>query len=326
MFIKRALHTKRNKIVTVTQLAVPLFFTIAALIVIKTFPGPKDSPALNLTISSLGDQVVAYSSGLNGSRPISQGSLEYFYSHQFRRDADVAVTYVNNVTGFTHDGDMAKFLLKKGHDDISSYNLKYLIAADFEQNHDDKMDITAYFNNQAFHTPAISVAILANALLQYMTNSSSSYLQVTNHPLPRTVHDKIRDEMTSDTTGFTVAFNIVFGMAFLASSFTLFLIKERAIKAKHLQFTSGVSAFTFWPATFCWDLINYLVPAICLLLTLLAFDVDAYVVKDHIFHIGFLFVLYGFAMLPFMYLCSFLFTVPSTGYVWLTMFNILSGE
>lgn len=323
MFVKRALHTFRNQIVTITQLAVPLFFTIAALIVIKTFPGPQDSPPLNLTVDSLGENFVVYALASNRS---IENTFESFYGNQFSYEANTKTVLVNNES--LKNPDIVKFLLDKGHEDIGTYNLKYLVGANIASGNGSEttLNLTAYFNNQAYHTPAISVAMVANALLKFLTNDSSQNLQVTNHPLPRSVQDRINDEYTKETTGFTVAFNIVFGMAFLASSFTLFLIKERATKAKHLQFTSGVSSFTFWPATFCWDLINYLIPAICLLITLLAFNIDAFVVNDNLAHIALLFLLYGVATLPFMYLWSFLFTVPSTGYVWITMFNILSGK
>ncbi|XP_053391292.1 phospholipid-transporting ATPase ABCA3-like [Mercenaria mercenaria] len=325
MFIKRVLHTYRNQVVTISQLAVPLFFTIMALIAIRTFPGPQDSPRLNLTIDSLGDNVVVYSEQSNSSL---ENMFVRSYGKQFIHDGSTETVFVNNRTENRNDTDIIKYLLKVGHDDIGAYNLKYLVGADVKPLSSGKqtgLDLTAYFNNQAFHTPAISVAMVANALLQLLTNSTSHYLQVANHPLPRSIQDQINDEFNKETTGFTVAFNIVFGMAFLASSFTLFLIKERATKAKHLQFSSGVNMFSFWPATFCWDLINYLIPAICLLLTLRAFSVDAFVADYNLAHIALLLVLYGIATLPFMYLWSFLFTVPSTGYVWITMFNILSG-
>ena len=36
------------------------------------------------------------------------------------------------------------------------------------------------------------------------------------------------------------------GMASLASSFLLFLVRERETKAKHVQFVSGVSAPAYW--------------------------------------------------------------------------------
>jgi ATP-binding cassette subfamily A (ABC1) protein 3 len=104
------------------------------------------------------------------------------------------------------------------------------------------------------------------------------------------------------------------------------LIKERATKAKHIQFVSGVNPINFWFSTFCWDMINYIIPCICLIITFVAFDITAYLQPvSHVGHMFLLLLLYGWAMLPFMYLLSFIFTVPSTGFVWLTMFNILSG-
>ena len=78
------------------------------------------------------------------------------------------------------------------------------------------------------------------------------------------------------STGFTISFNLLFGMSFLISSFARFLIKERATKAKHVQFVSGVHALTFWLATFLWDLVNFAVPCAMLMLVFVAFQVEAY--------------------------------------------------
>ena len=65
-------------------------------------------------------------------------------------------------------------------------------------------------------------------------------------------------------------------MAFLASSFVVFLVQEKASKAKHLQFVSGVSPFIYWTASFVWDTINYLVPVVLIVIIFAAFDVPAY--------------------------------------------------
>lgn len=49
MFVKRVLHSKRHKVSILSQLLLPLFYTLIALISAKTFPQPADSPALNLS-------------------------------------------------------------------------------------------------------------------------------------------------------------------------------------------------------------------------------------------------------------------------------------
>lgn len=79
--------------------------------------------------------------------------------------------------------------------------------------------------------------------------------------------------------GFNISFNILFGMAFLASSFVIFLVQEKASKAKHLQFVSGVDPFCYWTASFAWDLINYLVPVVLIIIIFAAFNVPAYAGK-----------------------------------------------
>ena len=43
-------------------------------------------------------------------------------------------------------------------------------------------------------------------------------------------------------------------------------------------------------------------------------------------YIALLLLAYGWAGLPFTYVASLLFTVPSSGIVWLTMFNIITGS
>lgn len=46
-------------------------------------------------------------------------------------------------------------------------------------------------------------------------------------------------------------------------------------QAKHLQFVSGVDAVSFWLATYSWDLINYLIPMIGIVIMFAAFQVDS---------------------------------------------------
>ncbi|KAG8506409.1 ATP-binding cassette sub-family A member 3 [Galemys pyrenaicus] len=65
--------------------------------------------------------------------------------------------------------------------------------------------------------------------------------------------------------GFDLALNLLFAMAFLASTFSILAVSERAVQAKHLQFVSGVHVATFWLSALLWDLISFLVPSLLLL-------------------------------------------------------------
>ena len=73
-----------------------------------------------------------------------------------------------------------------------------------------------------------------------------------------------------------MAFNLCFGMAFLASSFIIFLVQERASKAKHLQFVSGVDPISYWTSSYLWDMVNFMLPCIGILILFAVFDEAAF--------------------------------------------------
>uniref|UniRef100_W5LI09 ATP binding cassette subfamily A member 3 n=1 Tax=Astyanax mexicanus TaxID=7994 RepID=W5LI09_ASTMX len=126
-------------------------------------------------------------------------------------------------------------------------------------------------------------------------------------------------------TGFAVAINLMYGMASLASTFALLLVSERSVKSKHVQQVSGVYLSNFWFSALIWDLINFLLPCLLMLVVFRAFAVKAFVDQNHLVDVLFLLLLYGWAVIPLMYLLSFLFSSAATAYTRLTIFNIISG-
>ena len=51
MFIKRVIHSYRNWVLTLSQLLVPMFFTLMACLIDTTIPAAEDSPSRKLTMS-----------------------------------------------------------------------------------------------------------------------------------------------------------------------------------------------------------------------------------------------------------------------------------
>ena len=103
------------------------------------------------------------------------------------------------------------------------------------------------------------------------------------------------EDAEAEFLGFTISSTSIFGLSFLFASFIIFLVQERdtkvltfyltdtyrllslfLIQAKHLQFVSGVQASSYWLATFAWDLVNALIPAILTVTLFAAFQIDGY--------------------------------------------------
>lgn len=93
-----------------------------------------------------------------------------------------------------------------------------------------------------------------------------------------------------------------------------------------LQFVSGVNVLTFWLASFVWDYVTYMVTTVLLIATLAIFQEEGWSSTAELARTGLVLTLFGFGMLPLMYIGSMLFTVPSSGFVRMTLFNILTGN
>ncbi|XP_033097470.1 ATP-binding cassette sub-family A member 3-like [Anneissia japonica] len=319
MFVKRIIHTRRNLLVTLAQLLIPLVFTAFALLAVNSFPPPSDLPALTLKPATYGATKVLYCHDVHSER-YSQ------YSKAFAEQFNGTITKTENLNKENDTCDMEDVIIRKSNKNMVTFNNEYLIAAVFKNNTDDnRLNGIAFFNNQPWHTPAIALNAYSNALLKASLNSSYSLMTI-NHPLPRSVSERADDEINGGfTTGFAIAFDMVFGMSILASTFVVFLIKERATKAKHIQFVSGVHITNFWFSTFLWDLINYMITCLLILIVFFAFDVEAYTEDGRIAYVLLLLFLYGWGIIPLMYLFSFVFKTPSVGFVRMTILNILLG-
>uniref|UniRef100_G1L1U2 ATP-binding cassette sub-family A member 3 n=1 Tax=Ailuropoda melanoleuca TaxID=9646 RepID=G1L1U2_AILME len=119
-----------------------------------------------------------------------------------------------------------------------------------------KIILTGLFNNQAYHSPSLTLAILDNILLMTIAGSNAS-ITVFNKPQP---HSKVKKRNET-----YVALNIHFGMALLISGFCLLTVTERVTKAKHIQFLSGVYVPVYWLSALLWDFIIFFITC-CLLL------------------------------------------------------------
>lgn len=60
----------------------------------------------------------------------------------------------------------------------------------------------------------------------------------------------------------------MYGMASLSSTFALLLVTESSIKSKHVQQVSGVYLSNFWFSALLWDIVNFLLPCLLMLVSM----------------------------------------------------------
>uniref|UniRef100_A0A8C1UZ77 ATP binding cassette subfamily A member 3 n=1 Tax=Cyprinus carpio TaxID=7962 RepID=A0A8C1UZ77_CYPCA len=301
MFLKRALYSWRNWKVMVAQFLVPLVFTVLALVVARTLPGSQITPLLRLALKHYGPTHVPVAVDVNAG-PLATALAEIY----------------------TAQLPSQNYVLYNAVREGGAFNEHCVVGATFRSRSRKNTEVIGYFNNQGYHTPATALMLVDNALYKLLAGPNAS-IQTGNYPMPRNISETAQSQLSEGQTGFAIAINLMYGMASLASTFALLLVSERSVKSKHVQQVSGVYLSNFWFSALLWDLINFLLPCLLMLLVFQVFSVEAFVAENHLVDVLLLLLLYGWAVIPFMYLLSFLFSTAATAYTRLTIFNILSG-
>eukprot|EP00040_Diaphanoeca_grandis_P034870 m.217814 g.217814 ORF g.217814 m.217814 type:complete len:2091 (+) comp33245_c1_seq3:176-6448(+) len=311
IFFKRVKTTLRDKYHLLMQLLPPILFTFLALIIVATTPTPENLPPRSMT--SLYQQ---YGGGTGNSMSIWV-------------TPDVSDDIVQTLQSQSgHDG----VVQRTSSSDVSAWVLNQTSSSAFGTlvfnrrtplivGVDDEGLLIGWFNGQGYHTVAEAHAVLASAI--YGTYMDNATISTGNDPFPRTPNERAKQQ-TLDRVGFAIAFAVMFGLAPLASSFAVPIVKEVQSKAKHLQYVSGIKPWIYWSATYALDVLVFMAGSFGSLILFPIFGIEAFG-GERFFILWLMYVLYGLAIIPLMYLLSFLFKEPSVAFVRLTMLNVFSG-
>ncbi|XP_051826879.1 phospholipid-transporting ATPase ABCA3-like [Antechinus flavipes] len=308
MLVKKIIYNWREWKIAAAQILLPLICTVLALSVINNFK-TSDSPSLKLSLNIYGKTIVPY----NFSGTSLDPKLKNIFLQTLNNDGHTPIPVRDNLD----DELLSK---AKENENFDNY---YLIAFSFKQFGNHTL-ITAFFNNQAFHTPSIVVSVIDNILFKLLSGPQAS-ITAFNHPQPRSELQIKNEEFFGDKTGFDIATHLLYGMGSLASTFSVMAVGERVIKAKHMQFVSGVYAFNFWLSSLLWDLIIFFIPCLLMLGVFRIFDVEVFIEDNHPADVLLMLMLYGWSVIPLMYLMSFFFVKSVTAFIKLFMFNYISG-
>ncbi|XP_076998238.1 ATP-binding cassette sub-family A member 17-like isoform X4 [Tamandua tetradactyla] len=302
MFLKRVTYSWRNWMLILSlQILVPLVIIIFNLTAFNLTAKSVESAPLELTLRQHGQSIVPF-----------------FVSQNSRLGPQLSAHFINMVVNdgqipLEVVGSLDDFLLKKAEEEPESFDAQYIVAVTFEdvKNH---TIVTALFNNQAYHSPALALTLVDNFLLKLLSGADAS-ITVWNHPQPLSSQDTSESISYQGPKGHYLVINLLFGMAFLSSSFSILTVKERSTKVKHIQFVSGVSVATFWLSALLWDLISFLIPNLLLLVVFLYYREEAFIQDENLAAVFLILMLYGWAIIPFIYLVSFCFGNPGSACV-----------
>lgn len=321
----RAHSALRDRKAWASQLAFPAAFVLLALVIAMAMQIKADSPALRLSNDMYIDAIKADIHTMpmfeSGDTALGDEVARAFDEAKGRQDDLVEL----DLGGVGHT-PMSDYLMDTAQDMVgSSYGAVSIEGHAAEGDAAEAASVVLWFKNQAYHAIP-SMLHMCNVARLRLLGFDDTRTQAWSHPFPKT-HNMLQEEMTSTNqvfTDLTVAITMILAMGFIPASFVVHLVHERATNAKHQQLLTGVSPAMYWFSSYCWDMINYLVPMLFCFAIFAVFQIGAYS-GDNTTGICVLLFLYGACMTPLMYCLEPLFAVPSTAYVTLICTNIFTG-
>ena len=182
--------------------------------------------------------------------------------------------------------------------------------------------VSAWFNSLDSHALPISLSLANNMLLKKAVGAHAQ-IQTVNHPTAGSTSMTLyyRFVLPIDETAVIM---ILISLSFIPASFAIFLVGERKANVKHLQIACGVTPLQFWGINFIWDMANYSLVALLVIIMFAWQGTEAYSGANLPMMSG-LIILYGWAMIPLTYLSTFYFREPSTAYIALVLGNMAIG-
>jgi ATP-binding cassette subfamily A (ABC1) protein 3 len=300
MLLKKFFSTLRNWYLLILQIALPVALLIITVLTARGYVPKSTFPSLKISLDPYNEPVTLMAGITN---------LSYYE------------TYRNNL-GNDHQplevSDIATEMSRLTSESPANAKRHYIVAASFNES-----TATAWFNGDPYHSSPLSLSLVLNAFYKQKFDETYSVTFI-NHPLPLSLDIQL-DNLQFNLMGFQISVELGFGMAFVASFYILFYIRERVSKAKHLQFVSGVNVVVFWGTSFLCDMVTYLLTMIAILITFAALQEDGYKTPDELGRITLVLVYFGFFVLPFTYLASYLFSVPSSGFSRMMLLGAVGG-
>lgn len=91
--------------------------------------------------------------------------------------------------------DFTDYILDKARTEGGSFNEHCIVGASFRGSSNMFAEVTAYFNNEGYHTPATALMMADNALYKLLAGPNAS-IETSNYPMPRNITETASSQLT----------------------------------------------------------------------------------------------------------------------------------
>ncbi|XP_044315107.1 LOW QUALITY PROTEIN: phospholipid-transporting ATPase ABCA3 [Drosophila rhopaloa] len=235
----------------------------------------------------------------------------WFNSDAFEHSAPIAMNLVYNALGKVACGNRFGIVVNRGQ--LEDHSVKYRRLGKHKYKRQDSVDYEKETKeNEENRIVRHNVSVSYNTLADSETNNLL-------------IHQMSIAESATTLFNETDSMKRIFGgtivttvyLALALSIFVVFVTEERVQQMKLQQEIQGLTPFIFWLTHFFWDYLIFFIFMLALTIALYQSTIWYQVL------VIFLFI--GFACLPFIYLCSLMFTKPATAFAVNFTVHVVTG-
>ncbi|KAL4488936.1 hypothetical protein ABPG72_005723 [Tetrahymena utriculariae] len=311
MFIKRAIYFKRDIRSLLCEVILPCLVVVfgLSLTLIKFI---DESPAVDfspLNFPNPLNEVVSKSPSVSANvADAIYNSFARYQLYDFEKDYTTVTTpdvWDQQVFSEKTTTSVGAYVITQVSSNVISYvsqvNSIYRDGAPFVIN---QMNVAAInYQLKQLNKPTVSIQTISDPFLNtYEINN-----------------------FEGSASGLVASFIYSIGLSFIPASIVTFTVKERTDKIKHQQLVSGVSIFSYWLSNYLIDFVKHIFPAVFSYLMIYAYNIKGFNDSDSVGVLIMLLFLYGWSVIPFTYVCRFLFADYGNAQVAAFFINFFCG-
>ncbi|KAI5091183.1 ATP-binding cassette sub-family A member 12 [Silurus meridionalis] len=181
-----------------------------------------------------------------------------------------------------------------------------------------------WYNPEGHHSMPAYLNSLNNFILRSSIPANKQPQQyaisLSSHPYPGQVEQE--DAIVRNLVNVLVAMCVLTGFSIMTASFVIYEVHEHHIGAKMLQHISGISEPFYWIINFFYDMALYMIPVILSIIVIAVFQPPAFTARLNLGAVSLLFILFGFASFPWMYLLSTVFKDTEMAFISYVCINL----
>ncbi|PWA31216.1 hypothetical protein CCH79_00002910, partial [Gambusia affinis] len=181
-----------------------------------------------------------------------------------------------------------------------------------------------WYNPEGHHTMPAYLNSLNNLILRSNIPADKDpqkyAISVSSHPYFGRMDDE--DIIVEGMLHIMVAMCVLTGFSIATASFAIYEVSEHHSGSKRLQHIAGISEPFYWAVNFFYDMVIYLIPVTLTICVFAAFQIPAFTDRQNLGAVSLLFVLFGFATFPWMYLLAGVFKDVEKAFITYVCINL----